>query len=235
MSCWTKCCKCCCPFDLVIYICNSNALVDDDFDVKINGTTITTLHLNSNSCVGCFLTTIGTLTPAEFNARNSNIIPTCCIPLMTEVLFSTGEILSGTNVLRMQNIATHGNGNYGTVGIWRTNKDGHICQTLHNGVYSGVTGQSFNFHFNWIGTPPALLIKKPLLIRSGNKNILNLKEAARLNFLKKGTELRKARNALKPKPEIATSTSPQFPIISKLPKRTLITHETAKKCCGKIL
>lgn len=138
-----------CPSNvLVIQVCNSNALIDDNFDVYLNGTYIGFLDLNSNAQVGSIF--IGDTNPSV-NVTEPDF--TCPLSGMTTYRFNENNLLvAGNNVLYLQNAQDNGNGNYGIVEVRNYVLDGNdLIQPcgIANLEYSGPSGSNFTLNFTY--------------------------------------------------------------------------------------
>ena len=146
-------CSPCCS-NLAILICNSNAAVDDNFRIELNGNVLSEIDFSSAGlCNGAFYRTSATMTP------DSNILgpDTCCNaadPDGVDYITINAALFNdpGSNTLKMVNIQSNFNNNFGIVnvarmlfvsGVW-------ISETplIIDNEYSGSTGASFTFNFN---------------------------------------------------------------------------------------
>lgn len=137
-----------CPTStLVIQVCNSNALMDDNFDVVLNGTTIGTLDLSTNAQVGSVF--LANLDPF-LNVTSPDFA--CPMTLMVTFRYSPSIVKVRGNVLQMVNTQNNGNGNLGSIGIRHYEISGEelinpcVVADLN---YSGGSGDSFEFTFDY--------------------------------------------------------------------------------------
>ena len=136
-----------CPDRRVVFqICNSNSIKDDNFDIYLNDTYIGAVDLNANAQVGSVfiadLNTAITLGSADF---------VCPLNLMVTYYFDPA-LLQPTNVLEMRNTQNNGAGNAGSVGIRNYLLTGTTLSdpcVITNLQYSGFSGDSFTFDFNY--------------------------------------------------------------------------------------
>ena len=98
---------------VVIQICNSNSLSDDNFDISLNSTIIArNINLNSMSRVGAIL--IGSTNESLFLAESTFLCP---IPGMSVHYFNPNILAAGTNLLHMINVQNNNYGNYGMIQV----------------------------------------------------------------------------------------------------------------------
>ena len=133
-----------CPTEaLVFQICNSNAQIDDNFDIVLNGVTIGSVDLNQNAQVG-----------SVFVASNDPLIITqpdfpCPLGSM-QLFFFDPALLSVTNTLDMINTQNNGNDNFGTIGIRNYTIVGNSLENpclVRDLEFNGLSGEDFNFTF----------------------------------------------------------------------------------------
>ncbi len=133
-----------CPTEaLVFQICNSNAQIDDNFDIVLNGVTIGSVDLNQNAQVG-----------SVFVASNDPLIITqpdfpCPLGSM-QLFFFDPALLSVTNTLDMINTQNNGNDNFGTIGIRNYTIVGNQLENpclVRDLEFDGLSGEDFNFTF----------------------------------------------------------------------------------------
>jgi len=128
---------------IVIQVCNANAIIDDNFDVVLNGTTIGSLDLNQ-------MARIGSVFIADASATISSADFECAISDMVTYRFNRSLIRNGTNNLKMINTQQNQHGNWGTVGVRSyLNNGGRLSspEVIANLTYGGGNGQSFEFEF----------------------------------------------------------------------------------------
>ena len=95
---------------IVIQICNSNSIIDDNFSILLNDNIIGTVDLNSNSRVGAIL--IGSTNASLFLAESTFLCP---IAEMSVHYFNPNILLAGFNTLDMINVRDNGLANYGMI------------------------------------------------------------------------------------------------------------------------
>ena len=130
---------------VVFQVCNSNALVDDNFDVFLNGVLIGNLDLQQPAQVGSvFIGSTSTLTIGTSDF-------TCPLNLMQEFFFDPA-LISTTNVIDMVNTQNNGNNNAGTFEIRNYELTGTVLSNaciVKNANFEGVSGDSFQFDWNY--------------------------------------------------------------------------------------
>jgi hypothetical protein len=131
---------------VVFQICNSNAAKDDNFDIYLNNVYIGAVDLNANA-------QIGSVFIADLNTAVEVTEPDFVCPLSGMVTYHFNPaILQGSNVLEMRNTQNNGNGNFGVIGMRNYQLDGtdliNPC-VITNLTYSGGSGQSFTFNFDY--------------------------------------------------------------------------------------
>lgn len=131
---------------VVIQICNSNALIDDNFDIYLNDVYIGAVNLNSDAQVGSvFIADTNTsvvLGSSDF---------ACPLPSMVTYHFDPAIVLS-VNTLEMRNTQNNENGNFGTVGVRNYSISGTTLSApclIADLNYNGSSGESFFFNFNY--------------------------------------------------------------------------------------
>ena len=130
---------------VVFQVCNSNALVDDNFDVFLNGVLIGNLDLQQPAQVGSvFIGSTSTLTIGTSDF-------TCPLNLMQEFFFDPA-LISTTNVIDMVNTQNNGNDNAGTFEIRNYELTGTVLSNaciVKNANFEGLSGDSFQFDWNY--------------------------------------------------------------------------------------
>jgi hypothetical protein len=150
-----ECCKGCDrETDYIIYVCNINAAVDDNYTLYLNGKDMGNIILETNFCIGTFFRTNATIEP---NNDLLEFLSWCCQELpprgMTRQTLSEGDLKFGeTNTLFMKNIKNNNNGNFGSVVVAGVYFDYErevwvMCRRFLNTYYSGNSGESFRFDF----------------------------------------------------------------------------------------
>tara|TARA_B100001778_G_scaffold217232_1_gene179958 strand:- start:11834 stop:12496 length:663 start_codon:yes stop_codon:yes gene_type:complete len=129
---------------LVFQICNENSLLDDNFDIYLNGVNIGAVDLSQNAQVGSVF--IATLTPMIITQ------PDFVCPLNNMTIYNFDpQLLSNRNTIEMKNTKNNGNGNQGTIQV-RNYKNGagisliEPC-TVTDFTFSGASGLDFSFQF----------------------------------------------------------------------------------------
>lgn len=137
-----------CPGKVIVFqICNENSVIDDNFNIVINGTLLGLLDLNANAQVGAVF--IGSTDPTLVITQPD--FP-CPLALMDVYRFDDALLNIGANTLDMINVQMNGFGNFGTVGIRAYDLVGFelvnpvVIQDL---TYSGGDGESFSFGFDF--------------------------------------------------------------------------------------
>lgn len=133
-----------CPNQAIVFqICNSNALIDDNFDIVLNGVTIGSVDLNQNAQVG-----------SVFIASNSPLVltqPDFVCPLGgMQLFFFNPDLISTSNIIEMVNTQNNGNGNQGTLEIRNYEIVGNSLENpcvVRNLTFSGSSGDDFTFNF----------------------------------------------------------------------------------------
>lgn len=150
------CCKCQDPVDchgratdIVIAYCNINAITDDAFDVKLNGTLIDHINYNKNLCTGS-LWRSNSIIPVTGNWYSCNL---CCPKLMNAATFDRSLVHVGVNTFDLINTFMNRQGNYGLLNIYGAYLADPIvnfwkpCDLFQPGFYSGGDGVSFHYSF----------------------------------------------------------------------------------------
>ena len=126
---------------VVFQVCNSNALVDDNFDVFLNGVLIGNLDLQQPAQVGSvFIGSTSTLTIGTSDF-------TCPLNLMQEFFFDPA-LISTTNVIDMVNTQNNGNNKARTFEIRNYELAGTVLSNsciVKNANFEGVSGDIFQF------------------------------------------------------------------------------------------
>lgn len=136
-----------CPTRRVVFqICNSNAAIDDNFDIYLNGVLIGAVDLNASAQVGSIfigdLDSATTLIESDFDC-----------PLVDMVTYHFDPaIIQQNNVLEMRNTQNNGNNNAGTVGVRNyliTGTDLSDPCLIADLTYYGSSGEDFNLNFSY--------------------------------------------------------------------------------------
>jgi hypothetical protein len=108
----------CCAFLIAVW--NSNAVIDDNFDVELNGTVIGQINNNSNTCTGRIFSTNTDVT-AQTLALDSLCRGPCGSDPNFEatVLLDAGLLIEGDNSLRLIVARNNGFGNFGSLLVAR--------------------------------------------------------------------------------------------------------------------
>lgn len=141
----------CCCFIYSISICNDNKVMDDNFDIKINGTKIGT-HSTPNAPNDPPTCSIGTIADSSFFATESGVTNNdpnadCRSGASAEQVFSRSLIVTGLNTLLMENTQNNSCNNLGKILMWELDTSFTIVRTLINDTYSGASGLNFSFPF----------------------------------------------------------------------------------------
>lgn len=132
---------------LVFQVCNSNSVRDDNFEVYLNDNYIGFLDLEENAQVGSvFIAT----TDSGLSVAYPDFA--CPMGLMETYRFNPSFVRYGENVLELRNAQNNSSGNYGVIGIRNYEIVGGNLQNpckVEDLTYSGTSGQSFNFTFNY--------------------------------------------------------------------------------------
>lgn len=137
-----------CPGRVVAFqICNANAIVDDNFDIYLNGIYIGKVDLNQDALIGSVF--IGNTNPLV----NITASDTAC-PIANLVVYRfSPSILKAYNLVEMRNTKDNGAGNEGTLGFRNYLQTGNNLTSpivLANLNYLGGNGVSFSFNFEWL-------------------------------------------------------------------------------------
>lgn len=145
-------CSCCCCHIPTIVVWNSNALIDDNFKILINGTDIGHIDNNSNTYTGRIFSSDTGVTSSNHPATTTSFgsPPN----FQSTLLLDTPPLVKGSNTLRIESIQNNGNGNLGHVLIECLNFNGStysIQKIKFDGIYifsSGVgNGQDYTFSY----------------------------------------------------------------------------------------
>ena len=131
---------------VVIQICNSNGVIDDNFDIYLNDNYIGAVDLNSPDPIGSLF--IADLNPAV-TVTSSDFA--CPLVGMVVYHFDPAFVL-GYNTLEMRNTQNNGSGNGGQIGIRNYLLTGTSLATpcvITNLNYNGGSGVNFLFNFNY--------------------------------------------------------------------------------------
>ena len=96
---------------VVIQICNSNSITDDNFDIYLNNAYIGAVNLSANAQVGSVF--IGNTNP-NFVITSADFV---CPTVGMQIYRFRSSLLKTNNVIDMVNTSNNGAGNAGTVGI----------------------------------------------------------------------------------------------------------------------
>jgi len=131
---------------VVIQICNDNALIDDNFDIYLNGIYIGAVDLNADAEIGSLF--IADLDPS-IAVTSSDFV----CPLVDMVTYHFDPlILSTSNTLEMRNTQTNYNGNLGSIGIRNYTLSGTDLTdpcVIADLTYDGPSGENFTFNFDY--------------------------------------------------------------------------------------
>lgn len=137
--------------ELVFQVCNSNAKIDDNFQVYLNDVYIGKLTLNRNEQLG----SVFIATTENFNISDPDF--KCSMKDMEIYRFDPSIIKYGSNTLVLENTQRNNNGNFGSIGL-RTylidNMNLVSPCTIEDFEYNGSSGKDFNFKFNYTDCCP---------------------------------------------------------------------------------
>ena len=131
---------------VVIQICNSNSITDDNFSISLNDSVIGTVDLNSMSRVGAIL--IGSTNASLFLAESTFLCP---IAGMSVHYFNPNILLAGTNSLDMINVQNNNHGNYGMIQVKSFEIIGSELKNpcdIDSIAYGGYSGTSMIINLN---------------------------------------------------------------------------------------
>lgn len=151
--------RCCCGGEYGIFICNSNSILDDDFDVFLNGNFIGK-HIAPNGIVGGeFWRTNNLITRQVLTCANclicdndidrafinNELCDVCANSLnINDQLVNKNLFINGVNSINMINTKINGAGNYGRIWVFKFSLNPiSVTNILLSDAYSGVNGQSF--------------------------------------------------------------------------------------------
>ena len=154
--------NCCCDkFDYGIMICNANSVLDDNFDIFLNGNLIGQ-HIAPDGIVGGeFWVTNNAITrqllicanciicdndPEGSGATVFNELCDACAnsPNIQDQLVNKNFFIPGNNTINMVNTQMNFEGNYGRIWVFRFSKNPLALNAiLLSNEYSGADGQSF--------------------------------------------------------------------------------------------
>jgi hypothetical protein len=117
-----NCCNCC-DNVLVIIVYNSNSALDDNMEVKLNGTSLGTIDNSTNTCTGRVFYVVVTADAGPGVTAN-RLKATCGGPIACGTTnfeaaqsFAAGLLINGANALRIESTNDANNGNFGTVWV----------------------------------------------------------------------------------------------------------------------
>lgn len=135
-----------CPEKVVVFqICNSNKIIDDNFEIQLNGVVIGNVDLNADALIGSIFI-------ASPNTNLTIINPDFICPLsaMVTYFFNESIIIDGINTIYMRNTQSNGRGNAGTIGVRVYDVVGNTLSNpiiVSNVPYSPPGGQDFTTTF----------------------------------------------------------------------------------------
>ena len=135
-------------------ICNSNEQKDDNFDVYFNNNFVGTIEFSANSQTN--YTFIGTSYTGGILLSGN---PFTCSATTEVIKFSEKIVRDGQNLISLKNIKNNNEGNYGLIEVkeFIITGDTLIYPTnVSNFIYSGISGQNFNFYFNYGNIIPGI-------------------------------------------------------------------------------
>ena len=201
-------CPCLCATEAVIYICNSNHITDDNFDVFLNGSNIGSISLIANSETTCtdqdapggwwstdpdvIPQNIGNSTTDCFgNNLPSDPLWDCCVDGLVTFTLTKSLLTEGANTIHMQNTNDNGFGNFGRVGVFKVASSGYICEHVVDEYYSAGHGQSFDINFNWTWQTNCAttgLRQRSLFVKKNNKIYVDSQYLSSLKKFKKNNK-----------------------------------------------
>lgn len=132
---------------LAFSICNSNGLVDDNFDVYFNNYFVGTVDFSNTGITNYVF--VGT-TKTNFLISGSPF--DCQIDKTKVKTFSPLIERDGQNLIKLQNVKNNNNGNYGIVQVKQFIFTGDTLEypsTIQDFIYEGDSGVDFNFYFDY--------------------------------------------------------------------------------------
>jgi hypothetical protein len=128
-----------------LLICNANAQVDDEFDIRLNGTLIGHFSGDDPGCGGNLFVTNSEIPISDVPMSE------CCAAGVTKSTISASLFSStSTNTVRMTNVGTNNNNNWGVIAVWRLLYEGGVViykNLCYSDIYSGPDGQNFVYDF----------------------------------------------------------------------------------------
>ena len=102
-----------CPDRIMVFqVCNSNKVIDDDFEVLLNGVSIGQLNLKSNDAVGSIF-----IASKDPNIKVVEPDFSCPMSKMNVYFFDPAIVRYGENTIDMKNKMKNNNGNEGVIEI----------------------------------------------------------------------------------------------------------------------
>ena len=136
-----------CPDRRIVFqICNQNGIIDDNFDIFLNGTYIGAVDLSVAAQIGSVF--IGdldldtTLVDSDFDCALVDVVTYHFDP----------ALIQQNNIVEMRNTQNNGSGNEGTIGVRNyliTGTDLSDPCLIANLTYSGSSGLDFTFNFDY--------------------------------------------------------------------------------------
>lgn len=138
---------------LVLQICNSNSVTDDNFEIYLNDNYIGFLDLEENRVQN------GSIFIATTNENLSLVSAdfVCPLTLMETYRFNPSFLTYGENKLEMRNVKDNGYGNLGTIGIRNYEINGDELSNpcvVSNVSYNPPRGQSQTLYFDYTACCP---------------------------------------------------------------------------------
>lgn len=148
-------CPCCEIYEIVVYMCNSNAVTDDDFDVYINDHLIGVHRSETNECRGEFWRTNPDITPIQAQAgeccdRSADASPPNRGMIRYEITKAGLHLVAGPNILKLQNTRNNFSGNFGLLKVFvmRKTSTGYVVDSKPlDDVYGPSYPTSANYPF----------------------------------------------------------------------------------------
>lgn len=144
---------CCTLSGFCFYICNENAVTDDNFEIYLNNTSIGSAILGEDALIGSIFFDAPSSVVSKYTF--SALPFSCPLLSMTRYYFDRNLLLeNSTNSLSMINRKINFSGNYGVLEMSKVeyclNNQGSIFLSLtpfSSFTYSGDNGESFSYTF----------------------------------------------------------------------------------------
>lgn len=148
-----------CVLGYAIFICNSNAITDDDFDVYLNGTKIGTHRAREYTPAGEFWRTDASISRTMLSSVNCPLceydydLNTTCAnsTYIIEQALDPALFVLGANTVEMTNTQSNNQNNYGRIWVLAFCKDNannvRVLEIPLNAQYNGYSYESFSYNF----------------------------------------------------------------------------------------